>query len=174
MTLKHYRLFRDYVQIFTSTELVFKQQTCIHFQFWQHVYKYFHKRWRWQWPVCEDLWVCVSLCEGQKVCSQFCLCECVCVCVSGVSWGHNDTVWKNSVLCLPLSYFSSSALPTSKFHWCVHRDPDPAIIGNTASLFHIPPHFSLLIQNIWVPVWSFNFRFCILEKRYMRFAYLSA
>lgn len=64
-------------------------------------------------------------------------------------------VWNNSVLCLPLSYFSSSALPVSKFHWCVHSvmeglspvvNPHPAKIGNTASLFHFLPHFSPLIQ----------------------------
>lgn len=74
---------------------------------------------------------------------------CARVCVSAAS-GHNDTVWKNKVLCLPLSYFSSSALPPCRFHRRVRSvtarlgpvvSPRPAIIGNTASRFHTLFHF---------------------------------
>lgn len=65
----------------------------VHFHYWHQDCKYFHMRWA------------LTI-------------VCVCVCVSAL--GHGDTAWNNRVACLPLSYFSSSALPPSKFHWCVH------------------------------------------------------
>ena len=77
------------------------------------------------------------------------VCVCPCVCLVAVPSGFDDTAWNNTVLCLPLSYFSSSALSASKFHWRAHgvvggpallSAPHPAIIGNSASLFHFLPH----------------------------------
>lgn len=41
----------------------------------------------------------------------------------------------------------------------------PAIIGNTASLFHFLSHISALVQNKWVPVWT-SWLF-VLDKRFL-------
>lgn len=92
--------------------------------------------------TCTRMNLLISSCvSSHTLCLWVCLD--MCLCGTGVPLGHGDTAWKNSALSLPLSYFSSSALLPSKFHSVVEKlgPVHPAIIGNTASLFHSLPHF---------------------------------
>lgn len=89
---------------------------------------------------------------------------------------HDDTSWNNTVLCLPLSHFSSSALPSPKFHCCDHRWEGPVVSppswNNRKHSIIFPPldSFSTLIQNISLPVWhslSMQHRVVIVSKMFL-------